>query len=102
MFFMQQPQKDNTYSSHLELDLDTVEPCISGPKRLVLSIAVVLDMTTYQSVGLGLVCYRGSYFMHNYLLQIDLCACWELVMRELSFHWCELTYSHWGADHMTE
>jgi aconitate hydratase len=27
------PQKDNTYSSYLELDLDTVEPCISGPKR---------------------------------------------------------------------
>ncbi|XP_024370454.1 aconitate hydratase, cytoplasmic isoform X1 [Physcomitrium patens] len=27
------PPKDNKYSSHLELDLNTVEPCISGPKR---------------------------------------------------------------------
>lgn len=67
MVFMQQPQKDNTYSSYLELDLDTVEPCISGPKRLVSSIAVVLDMTICQSVGLGLVCYRGDTFIHKYL-----------------------------------
>lgn len=28
-----QPVKDNKYSSYLELALDTVEPCISGPKR---------------------------------------------------------------------
>lgn len=28
-----QPVKDNKYSSYLELDLNTVEPCISGPKR---------------------------------------------------------------------
>ncbi|KAG0568151.1 hypothetical protein KC19_7G190400 [Ceratodon purpureus] len=29
----EKPVKDNTYSAYLELDLDTVEPCISGPKR---------------------------------------------------------------------
>nr|XP_024396605.1 putative aconitate hydratase, cytoplasmic [Physcomitrium patens]PNR39944.1 hypothetical protein PHYPA_020224 [Physcomitrium patens] len=29
----EKPRKDNTYSAYLELDLDTVEPCISGPKR---------------------------------------------------------------------
>ena len=28
-----QPHKDNTYSAYLELDLDIVEPCVSGPKR---------------------------------------------------------------------
>ncbi|XP_024384493.1 putative aconitate hydratase, cytoplasmic [Physcomitrium patens] len=31
--FVDHEKKDNTYSGHLELDLDTVEPCISGPKR---------------------------------------------------------------------
>ncbi|KAH9563288.1 hypothetical protein CY35_05G118200 [Sphagnum magellanicum] len=29
----EKPQKENIYTSYLELDLDTVEPCISGPKR---------------------------------------------------------------------
>lgn len=28
-----QPQQDRVYSSYLELNLDNVEPCISGPKR---------------------------------------------------------------------
>jgi aconitate hydratase len=31
----EKPQKENIYTSYLELDLDTVEPCISGPKRYV-------------------------------------------------------------------
>jgi aconitate hydratase len=46
LFSVQQPQKDSTYSSYLELDLDTVEPCVSGPKRLVSSNAVEFDITT--------------------------------------------------------
>jgi len=29
----EKPQKENIYTSYLELDLDSVEPCISGPKR---------------------------------------------------------------------
>ncbi|KAJ7554965.1 hypothetical protein O6H91_05G017500 [Diphasiastrum complanatum] len=28
-----EPQSDNVYSSFLRLDLDSVEPCVSGPKR---------------------------------------------------------------------
>jgi aconitase A len=39
-FILLQPQKDNTYSAYLELDLDTVEPCISGPKRCVRLVIV--------------------------------------------------------------
>lgn len=31
--FTAQPQQERVYSSYLELDLDDVEPCISGPKR---------------------------------------------------------------------
>ncbi len=29
------PHKDIIYSSYLELDLCTMEPCVSGPKRYV-------------------------------------------------------------------
>jgi len=29
----EKPVKENAYSAYVELDLDTVEPCISGPKR---------------------------------------------------------------------
>jgi aconitate hydratase len=31
--FCLQPQVETVYSSYLELDLASVEPCISGPKR---------------------------------------------------------------------
>lgn len=37
-FMCWQPVKDNKYSAYLELDLDSVEPCISGPKRCVTSV----------------------------------------------------------------
>jgi aconitase A len=33
MYF--QSQKESVYSAYLELDLDTVDPCVSGPKRYV-------------------------------------------------------------------
>lgn len=31
-----QPQQERAYSSYLELNLDEVEPCVSGPKRYLL------------------------------------------------------------------
>lgn len=39
-FILLQPQQDSTYSAYLELDLDTVEPCVSGPKRCVRLVIV--------------------------------------------------------------
>lgn len=32
--------KENAYSAYVELDLDTVEPCISGPKRCVILVHI--------------------------------------------------------------
>lgn len=36
-----QPQTERVYSSYLELDLDEVEPSMSGPKRYILDSALI-------------------------------------------------------------
>lgn len=36
-----QPQTERVYSSYLELDLDEVEPSMSGPKRYSLDSALI-------------------------------------------------------------
>jgi aconitase A len=41
MYF--QSQKESIYSAYLELDLDTVEPCVSGPKRYVKHTLLKVD-----------------------------------------------------------
>jgi hypothetical protein len=46
-----QPQKENIYTSYLELDLNSVEPCISGPKRYTKHSFLKAD-TNVDSLGI--------------------------------------------------
>ncbi len=46
-----QPQKENIYTSYLELDLGSVEPCISGPKRYTKHSFLKAD-TNVDSLGI--------------------------------------------------
>ena len=38
---MIQPQVERVYSSYLQLNLEEVEPCISGPKRYAFYITAI-------------------------------------------------------------
>lgn len=43
-FAFVQPQVERVYSSYLELNLEDVEPCVSGPKRYISSCAFLLKV----------------------------------------------------------